>query len=241
MTEASPSRAGIYVATAYVALLAAASAWALYRLASPDLVAGLGQTHATLASSGPGAALGRAQDAGVLLWLLVPMVGPLSAAILFLLLAPRSTVVEAPSPEAAADAGLEPAPPPDPSAPGLRLLAALQEEARLIDFVREDLDDYPDEQVGAAVRGIHASLRKALDERLTLSPVLEGEDGAAVEVPAGFDPASIRLTGNPTGEPPFRGVLRHGGWRAGEARLPTPSPGSDAGILAPAEVEVEEA
>ena len=241
MTEASPSRAGIYVATAYVALLAAASAWALYRLASPELVGALGQTHAALSSTGPGAALGRAQESGVLLWLLVPLAGPLLAAVLFLLLAPRPAAgVGTGAGDVEMEAG-ESAPPPDPSAPGLRLLAALQEEARLIDFVREDLDDYPDEQVGAAVRGIHASLRKALDERLSLGPVLEGEDGEIVEVPAGFDPATIRLTGNPSGEPPFRGVLRHGGWIAGEARLPIPSPGSDAAILAPAEVEVEDA
>jgi hypothetical protein len=33
-------------------------------------------------------------------------------------------------------------------------------------------------------------------------------------------------------------VLRHGGWRARDVRLPAPSPGSDPTILTPAEVEV---
>jgi hypothetical protein len=114
----------------------------------------------------------------------------------------------------------------------------LQEEARLVDFVREDLDGYDDGEVGAAARGIHSALRKALDDRLRLGAILEGEDGDAVEVPPDFDPMLIRVTGNPQGEPPYQGVLRHGGWRASEVRLPMPTAGGDPTVLAPAEVEV---
>ncbi|MFM7143117.1 MAG: DUF2760 domain-containing protein [Alphaproteobacteria bacterium] len=131
------------------------------------------------------------------------------------------------------------APPPPPSPEiALRLLAALQEEARLLDFVQEDLSGASDADIGGAVRGIQAALRKSIAERIDLEPILPGEDGDAVEVPQGFDPARIRVTGRPSGEPPFRGVLRHGGWRAKEARLPQPSSGSDPAILMPAEVEV---
>jgi len=128
--------------------------------------------------------------------------------------------------------------PPSPAV-GLRLLATLQEEARLIDFLREDIDAYSDEQVGAAVRAIHAALRKAIDDRLTLEPILAGQDGDPVEVPAGVEPELIRLTGNPTGAPPYRGILRHGGWRARDVRLPVPTAGSDPSIIVPAEVEIE--
>ncbi len=133
-----------------------------------------------------------------------------------------------------------PAPPPPPPSPeiALRLLAALQEEARLLDFVQEDLSGAGDAEIGAAVRGIQSALRKSIADRIELEPILPGEDGDAVEVPRGFDPARIRVTGRPSGEPPFRGVLRHGGWRAKEARLPQPSTGSDPAILMPAEVEV---
>ena len=54
---------------------------------------------------------------------------------------------------------------------------------------------------------------------------------------AGFDPATVRLTGNVQGEPPFRGTLQHGGWRAVDVKLPPPSE-LDPGVLAPAEVEL---
>ena len=67
---------------------------------------------------------------------------------------------------------------------------------------------------------------------------LPGEDGDRIEVPADFEPALIRVTGKLGGGPPYDGVLRHGGWRARDVRLPAPSPGSDPTILLPAEVEV---
>ena len=35
-------------------------------------------------------------------------------------------------------------------------------------------------------------------------------------IPAGFDAQSIRLTGNVTGNPPFKGSLKHHGWRAAD-------------------------
>lgn len=131
-----------------------------------------------------------------------------------------------------------PAPGPDPHAVALQLLAALQREGRLVDFLEEDIDPYSDEQVGAAVRAIHAGCRKALHERMQIERIYPEPDGAEVEVAEGFDPAIVRLTGNVSGRPPFRGVLRHGGWRATEVRLPSPPAGVDPTVLAPAEVEV---
>jgi hypothetical protein len=125
----------------------------------------------------------------------------------------------------------------DAGAGALRLLAVLQEEGRLVDFLEEDLGAYGDEQVGAAARGIHAGCRKALRERVTLEPVLGGAEGAEVVVEEGFDPATIRLTGNVSGTPPFRGVLRHAGWRVRAATL-GPRPGHDPHVIAPAEVEI---
>jgi hypothetical protein len=146
----------------------------------------------------------------------------------------------APAPAAQPAAVPVPAPPPAPPspAPALRLLAVLQQEGRLIDFLQENLDDYSDAQVGAAVRSIHAGCRKALSERVTLERVLPDEDGSSVVVAAGFDPAAIRLIGNVTGNAPFRGTLAHGGWRVVKVSLPE-SPGNvDASIVAPAEVEI---
>lgn len=139
-----------------------------------------------------------------------------------------------PAAEAEEKAPAKPAVPTTDAA--LRLLALLQQEGRLIDFLLEDISAYDDGQVGAAVRSIHAGCRAVLDERLELERILDGDDGASVEVPAGFDAAAIRVTGNVAGAPPFRGTLQHSGWRAVRINLPESS--TDARIVAPAEVEV---
>jgi len=123
-------------------------------------------------------------------------------------------------------------------AEALTLLALLQQSGRFVDFVEEDLASYSDAQVGAAVRAIHEGCRTVLRERLEIAPILEGEEGATVTIEAGFDPAAVRLTGNVRGEPPYRGVLRHPGWRSTVPRLPESATGRDTTILAPAEVEL---
>lgn len=129
---------------------------------------------------------------------------------------------------------------PAPTGPDLRVLAVLQRDGRLVDFLMEDIDAYADEQIGAAVRDIHRGCRKALRDYLHLEPILPGAEESDVTVAPDFDPASIRLLGNVAGAPPFRGVLKHHGWRVTEARLPTlPATRDDRSpVLAPAEVEV---
>src|SRR3954465_10164474 len=126
--------------------------------------------------------------------------------------------------------------PPQPASQALHLLALLQREGRLIDFCEEDLAAFPDAQVGAAARTVHEGCRKALRGAFTLAPVRAEAEGAQVTVPAGFDPQSIRLTGNVTGSPPFNGVLRHHGWKVAGVRMPAAS--GDPGVVAPAEVEL---
>ena len=68
--------------------------------------------------------------------------------------------------------------------------------------------------------------------------MIASEEDQPVTVPAGFDPAAIKLVGNVTGEPPIRGVLRHRGWRVKEVTLPSLPQGSGRAIVAPAEVEI---
>jgi hypothetical protein len=114
----------------------------------------------------------------------------------------------------------------------------LQREGRLLDFLLENIQAYPDEQIGAAVRDIHRQAQAALKEHLVLEPVLSQSEGAAVEVPAGFDPSAVRLTGNVTGQPPFKGTLQHHGWRVKEIKLAAPPEGQDEFVLMPAEVEL---
>ena len=132
----------------------------------------------------------------------------------------------------------KPATPPKPSGAPLRLLALLQREGRLLDFLLEDIQTYPDADVGAAVRDIHRQCQTAIKEHLVLEPVLPRPERSEVEIPSGFDPAAVRLTGNVTGQPPFKGTLQHHGWRVKEIKLPPPPEGQDEFIIMPAEVEL---
>ena len=125
------------------------------------------------------------------------------------------------------------------SGPDLRVLALLQRDGRLIDFLQESIDGFTDDQIGAAVRDIHKGCRKALHEYLTLEPVMNAAEESSVTVAPDFDPATIRLIGNVNGSPPFKGILKHHGWRAKTVQLPAlPRARDDSSILAPAEVEI---
>jgi hypothetical protein len=129
--------------------------------------------------------------------------------------------------------------PPAAEGPDLRILALLQRDGRLIDFLQEAIDAYSDDQVGAAVRDIHRGCRKALAEYLAVEKVLPQEEGDQVSVGPEFDPASVRLLGNVSGSGPFRGTLKHHGWRVTSAKLPSiPSTRDGTTVLAPAEVEL---
>ena len=123
----------------------------------------------------------------------------------------------------------------------LALLALLQRESRLVDFLRESLDSYQDADIGVAVRDIHRGCKKVIEEHFVLEAVMPGEEDTRVKVPAGFDPGEVRLIGKISGEPPFTGTLRHHGWRVTEVKLPTLTEGVDRRVLAPAEVEIASA
>jgi hypothetical protein len=125
--------------------------------------------------------------------------------------------------------------PPDSA---LLLLGLLQKEGRLLDFLRQDVRDFSDQEVGAAARVVHQGCRRALDEVLTIAPVRSEPEGGRVTLEPGFDPAAVHLTGQLVGEPPFRGTLVHSGWRATAVRLPQVASGRDLSILAAAEVEL---
>jgi len=120
----------------------------------------------------------------------------------------------------------------------VRLLALLQREGRLVDFLQENIDTYEDAQIGAAVRDIHRGCKKVLAEYVTLAPVRGEPEESTVKVEPGFDASSVRLVGDVVGQPPFTGTLRHPGWRARAVKLPAMPDGYDATIVAPAEVEI---
>ena len=120
----------------------------------------------------------------------------------------------------------------------LALLALMQREGRLVDFLRDDVGDASDADIGAVAREVHRGCKKVLDQHMTFEPVMPGEQDAKVSVPKGFDPTEIRLIGEAKGDAPYRGALRHHGWRAVKTQLPALADGVDRAIVAPAEVEV---
>jgi hypothetical protein len=155
---------------------------------------------------------------------------------------------KAPQPAPAAPTPTPTPPPPAPApapvlqlAPdtaALQLLGLLQREARFIDFVEEDIAAYSDADIGAASRVVHEGCRKVLREHFTLTAVRSESEGQRLTLPAGFDAAATRVTGNVVGQAPFTGTLAHRGWRASATRLPQLAPGHDASVLAQAEVEL---
>ncbi len=120
----------------------------------------------------------------------------------------------------------------------MQLLSILQQEARLIDFLHEDLTGFSDEEVGAAARVIHSGGKRVLSEYITLSPVRQEEEETRITLEADFNPQSVRLTGNVTGSAPFAGTLVHKGWKADCIKLPKLAENYDTSIIAPAEVEL---
>ena len=121
----------------------------------------------------------------------------------------------------------------------LHSLSILQREGRLLDFFDEDLSRYEDAQVGAAVRSIQEDCKKAVKKYIDPRPVLEGLEGDSVTIEEGFDINAISLVGKVVGAPPFTGVIRHPGWKAGKKDVPKLSDVQDAAIMTPAEIEIQ--
>ena len=121
----------------------------------------------------------------------------------------------------------------------LHSLSILQRDGRLLDFFDEDLSLYDDGQIGAAVRSIQEDCKKTIKKYIDAKPVLEAEEGEIVRIEPGFDIDAINLVGNVSGEPPFEGILKHRGWKAGKKEIPKLSDIQDSGIIIPAEVEIQ--
>ncbi|MBF0339143.1 MAG: DUF2760 domain-containing protein [Nitrospirae bacterium] len=119
-----------------------------------------------------------------------------------------------------------------------QVLSVFQKKGRLIDFLQEDISAFDDNQVGHAVRSIHKECKEAMAEYLSIEPIRKESEGTEVTVESGFDPSAIRITGNVSGQPPFKGILRHCGWTLADARLPEQSENQNPGVIEPAEIEI---
>jgi hypothetical protein len=145
---------------------------------------------------------------------------------------PKPPPAPAPAPSPRPDASLS-------EAGAVQMLAILQRQGRLVDFLQEDLGPFADAQIGAAVRSVHAGCKQALDEHVTLEAIYAEAEGDRVTVEPGFDAYAVRLSGSLSGEPPFTGTLRHRGWRAAKVELPQQVDAErDEHIVAAAEVEI---
>jgi hypothetical protein len=138
-----------------------------------------------------------------------------------------------------------PAKPPVPAPPAtrvsdgaLQMLAILQRDSRLVDFLMEDITSYTDEQIGAAVRELHDQCRDSLARYVTLQPVIDGVEGTFAKAPS-TDANVVKFVGNVPAKPPTGGTLRHKGWRAAKIDLPALGAKQDAAVIAPAEIEIE--
>ena len=120
----------------------------------------------------------------------------------------------------------------------LQLLTLLQQDARFIDFIQEDLTGYSDADIGAAARVVHEGSKKTLNNYFTFEAVRSEEEESRITLAEGFNAAEVRLTGNVVGDAPFTGTLVHKGWKVTDVKLPKLAEGHDTSIVASAEVEL---
>lgn len=120
----------------------------------------------------------------------------------------------------------------------LQLLYLLQNDARFIDFIKEDMSAHSDEDVGMVARVIHEGCNKVLNDHFSFAPIAKENEGDKITLIEGYDAAKVRVTGNIVGNPPFTGTIIHKGWQVTDVRLPSTVQGYNANVLAPAEVEL---
>src|SRR4051812_29038526 len=118
----------------------------------------------------------------------------------------------------------------------LQLLALLQREGRFVDFVQQELASFGDADIGAAARVVHEGCRRAIRAHARVSSVRKEAEGSPMTLEQASD--DVKLVGNVAGSAPFRGVLRHRGWRIEELSLPTVVGAHDPTLVAPAELEL---
>lgn len=127
--------------------------------------------------------------------------------------------------------------PNDPLDSARLLLRLLQRDGRLVDFLQQDITAFADAEVGAAARVVHSGCRRVLSAHAKLSALRRENEGVTLTLDAA-EATQVKLVGDVGGKPPYRGVLRHRGWRLESLELPIRVGGRDAAIIAEPEVEL---
>jgi hypothetical protein len=123
-----------------------------------------------------------------------------------------------------------------PGAEAIQLLSLLQRDGRFVDFIEQDITSFSDQDVGAAARVVHEGCRKVLHTHARVEHVRGEAEGSRITLERAD--GSIKLVGNVAGTAPYRGVLRHRGWRLQDLKLPTRLGEHDPQLVAPAELEL---
>jgi hypothetical protein len=126
--------------------------------------------------------------------------------------------------------------PPSASTGALQLLSLLQREGRFVDFVQQDVAGFGDADIGAAARLVHEGCRRALRTHARVVSVRSEAEGSSVVLESASP--DVKLVGNVAGAAPYRGVLRHRGWRVEDLSLPTLLGSHDPKLVAAAELEL---
>jgi len=121
-----------------------------------------------------------------------------------------------------------------PKASARVLLALLQREGRLVDFLEQPVDGFSDADVGAAARVVHAGCKKALAGRMAFESAIAEEEGARITL-TGSEAHVIVTAAGAAKAGAFTVV--HRGWRVVRDELPALTEGHDGSLLQPAEVE----
>jgi len=115
-------------------------------------------------------------------------------------------------------------------------LSLLQREGRFLDFVEQDVTAFTDADIGAAARLVHEGCRRAVHAHARVVSVRSETEGTQLTLEQAS--ADVKLVGNLAGSAPFRGVLRHRGWRVEDLTLPTLIGTRDPKLVAAAELEL---
>ena len=102
----------------------------------------------------------------------------------------------------------------------VNFLGLLQRKGRFIDFLMDDITRYDDKQVGAAARIVHQGCSQVIREHFDIAPVRGDAEGTRVTLEKNYNAAQNRLVGRVVGQPPFKGIVLHRGWKTGKVTLP---------------------
>ena len=156
---------------------------------------------------------------------------------------PTASSVSGCSKDASTALKLSATPRSDSRSEALELLAALQRDARFIDFIKEDIGACDDVSLAAAARATHDRCAATLERFFQIRPLSRVQEGETTKIdPASQNPARFRISGassHPLGTEVACRVA-HAGWIAEKCEPPRWSgKGEDAMVLAPAELEIE--